>query len=85
MRSPRPVNRVVALQGAPPKAPLAVFACGFPTQYSSSWPHGELHQRPHWWCSHAVSLTSKARRGAIGSSTEGPSGGVPRGFPHPVQ
>eukprot|EP00959_Pyramimonas_sp_CCMP1952_P451968 9462966-Pyramimonas_sp.AAC.1 len=39
-----------------------------------------------WRCPHAVARPSAAFRGGlIGSSTEGPSGGVRMRLPHPVQ
>eukprot|EP00959_Pyramimonas_sp_CCMP1952_P412052 8634531-Pyramimonas_sp.AAC.1 len=38
MRFPHPGQRFVAPYGAPPKAPVGVFACGSPTQGSVSLP-----------------------------------------------
>eukprot|EP00959_Pyramimonas_sp_CCMP1952_P183142 3829158-Pyramimonas_sp.AAC.1 len=36
-----PVQRFVAPQGAPPKAPVGVAACVRHTLYSASWSNGE--------------------------------------------
>ena len=44
MRLPRPGQRFVAPQGAPPKAPVGVSACVSPAQDNVSWPHRELHR-----------------------------------------
>eukprot|EP00959_Pyramimonas_sp_CCMP1952_P195768 4093137-Pyramimonas_sp.AAC.1 len=76
MRLPRPGQRFVAPQGAPPKAPVAQFACVSRAQNSASWPHGEPHRSPLWCSSHASPPPRTALRGPIGSSTEGPSGAV---------
>eukprot|EP00959_Pyramimonas_sp_CCMP1952_P049473 1033669-Pyramimonas_sp.AAC.1 len=54
--------------------PVVVFACGSHTQYNASWPHGELHRRPQWRCSHMIPAPSTALRGPMRSSTEGLSG-----------
>eukprot|EP00959_Pyramimonas_sp_CCMP1952_P449555 9413054-Pyramimonas_sp.AAC.1 len=48
---------------------------------ASSWGHTE---GPLWRCSHAFPPPSKAPRGLIGSSTEGPSGGVRMFFHRPI-
>eukprot|EP00959_Pyramimonas_sp_CCMP1952_P411196 8616647-Pyramimonas_sp.AAC.2 len=47
-----------------------------------SWPHTELHRRPHWRCPHASPPPGAALRGPIGKSIQGPSGGVHMRLPH---
>eukprot|EP00959_Pyramimonas_sp_CCMP1952_P058198 1214957-Pyramimonas_sp.AAC.1 len=72
MRCPSTVQRFVAPQGSPPKAPVAVFACVAPNQCSVSW-HPREPKAPLavFAC---VSPTHHNVYGPIGSSTEGPSG-----------
>eukprot|EP00959_Pyramimonas_sp_CCMP1952_P398212 8343198-Pyramimonas_sp.AAC.1 len=60
----------MAPERAPPKAPMATFACASPTQYNVPWPHEELHRRPQRRCSHASPPPNTTLRGPIESSTE---------------
>eukprot|EP00959_Pyramimonas_sp_CCMP1952_P044121 922203-Pyramimonas_sp.AAC.1 len=69
MRPPHPVQRFVAPNGAPRKAPVGVAACVRHTQRGASWPHRELHIRPQWGWPHASATPSAAFRGPIGGST----------------
>ena len=39
-----PLTRFLAPSGAPPTAPVGVFACLFPAQDIVSWPHSNLHR-----------------------------------------
>eukprot|EP00959_Pyramimonas_sp_CCMP1952_P022178 466293-Pyramimonas_sp.AAC.1 len=64
---------------------MAQFACVSPTQYSTSWPHRELHRSSQRRRSHAFPPLSTAFRRPRGSSTEGSSGAVRMRLPGPVQ
>ena len=86
-----PITRFVAPQRAPPKVPVAELAWRhrpiFAHPSHVSWPHRELHRRPQWQGPHGATApfwhTPHTARGPIGSSTEGPSGGVrTRSRPH---
>eukprot|EP00959_Pyramimonas_sp_CCMP1952_P112483 2351938-Pyramimonas_sp.AAC.1 len=63
---------------------MAELARGSPTQYRASWPHKELHRQPQWLHSHASPPPSTAILGAIGNSTEGPTGCTRMNVLHPI-
>eukprot|EP00959_Pyramimonas_sp_CCMP1952_P297400 6221507-Pyramimonas_sp.AAC.1 len=70
-----PVQRLVAPYGAPSGTarmrPIHPFKELPPTQYSASWPHGELHRRPQ--CYRPLAFPpppSAALRGPTSSFTE---------------